>query len=569
LNRILQAGVRIVLLLVPALAAAQTPTASQPDLSERVDKVFQKWNRTDSPGCALSVMKDGRIVYKHGYGMADLDHNVTITPATVFHVASMSKQFTAASILLLSQQGKLSLDDDVRKYIPELPNFGSLITIRHLIYHTSGLRDQWNLLELAGWRYSLDLITDDDVMSVITTQKDLNFKPGGKHVYCNTGYTLLAIIVKRVSGMSFREFTTKNIFEPLGMNHTFFRDDHAEIVKNNAYGYESEKGGPFRLGLTNFDTAGATSLHTTVEDLAMWDENFYHPRVGGPTFPDQMLQRGKLNNGETLDYAFGLVAGKYKGLPTVDHGGADAGYRSDMTRFPEQHFSVAVLCNDAETSPSSLARSVADIYLAHDLKAPEPSAAAPADPGVGIHLTEQQLSGLQGMYWDRDGDQFLKTFLKDGKLQVSLDVDEEYSLKPASETLFHIADTPWGDQANFRFEPSAGDKPRRLLQSFGDGKSDIFESVAPSTPTAGDLADYAGSYVSEEIEPIYRIAVRDGKLTLMRLKHKPAPLEPAVLDVFRAEIGTVRFTRDSKHRVSGFVLNSGRIRNFRFTRRAD
>jgi CubicO group peptidase (beta-lactamase class C family) len=320
-------------------------------------------------------MKDGRIVYKHGYGMADLDHNVTITPSTVFHVASMSKQFTAASILLLAQQGKLSLDDDVRKYISELPDFGSPITIRHLIYHTSGLRDQWDLLGLAGWRYSLDLITDDDVMSVLTSQKELNFKPGEKHVYCNTGYTLLAIIVKRVSGMSFRQFTTKNVFEPLGMSRTFFRDDHAEIVKNNAYGYESENDGPFRLGLTNFDTAGATSLHTTVEDLVLWDENFYHPRVGGPSLRDQMLQRGKLNNGETLDYAFGLVVGKYKGLPTVDHGGADAGYRSDMTRFPDQHFSVAVLCNYSETNPSSLARSVADIYLAKDMKAPEPSAA--------------------------------------------------------------------------------------------------------------------------------------------------------------------------------------------------
>jgi CubicO group peptidase (beta-lactamase class C family) len=566
LKPIFQVAFGITFLLVSTAASAQTSAAPASDPSERVDKVFEKWNRTDSPGCALSVMKDGRIVYKHGYGMADLDHNVTITPSTVFHVASMSKQFTAASILLLAQQGKLSLDNDVHKYIPELPDFGSPITIRHLIHHTSGLRDQWNLLELAGWRYSLDLITDDDVMSVLTMQKDLNFKPGEKHVYCNTGYTLLAIIVKRVSGMSFREFTTKNIFEPLGMAHTFFRDDHAMIVKNNAYGYESEDGGPFRLGLTNFDTAGATSLHTTVEDLALWDENFYHPLVGGPSFREQMLQRGKLNNGETLDYAFGLAVGKYKGLPTVDHSGGDAGYRSDMTRFPEQHFSVAVLCNYAGTNPSSLARSVADIYLEKDLKAPEPSAAAPA---VAINLTEQQLSAFQGLYWNRENDQFLRTYLKDGKLRVSLDTEDDYALKPVSETFFHIADTPWGDQANFHFEPAVGDKPRRLLQNFGDGKPDIFESVTPSAPAAAQLADFAGSYVSQEIEPVYRIVLQDGKLSLARLKHKPALLEPRTLDVFTTEIGTIRFTRDSNHRVAGFVLNSNRIRNFRFTRRAN
>jgi len=282
--------------LVPYLADAQT---LPPDVIKQIDQVFEKWNKPDSPGCALGVYKDGQIVYKRGYGVADLNDDVPITPATVFHVASMSKQFTAASIVLLAQQGKLSLDDDVRKYIPELPDFGERITIRHLVHHTSGLRDQWNLLELAGWRYSLDLITDEDVMSVMTRQKDLNFKPGDKHVYCNTGYTLMGLIVKRVSGMSLREFTTKDIFEPLGMTHTHFRDDHAEIIKHDALGYEQEgKDKPFRMSLTNFDTVGATSLHTTVEDLQLWDENFYHPRIGGPAFLQQMLERGKLNSGE-------------------------------------------------------------------------------------------------------------------------------------------------------------------------------------------------------------------------------------------------------------------------------
>jgi CubicO group peptidase (beta-lactamase class C family) len=320
-----------------------------------VDKVFEKWDKTDSPGCALGIYKDGHVIYERGYGMANLNDDVVITPATVFHVASMSKQFTAASIILLAQQGKLSLDDDVHKYVPELPDFGERITIRHLIHHTSGLRDQWALLGLAGWRYSKDLITDDDVMSVVTRQKALNFKPGEKYMYSNTGFTLLALIVKRVSGMSLREFTNKNIFEPLGMTHTHFRDDHEEIIKHDALGYEREGDDkPFRMSLTNFDTTGATSLHTTVEDLLLWDENFYHPRVGGPAFVAQMIESGKLNSGEVQDYASGLAFGKYKGLPTVGHGGADAGYRSDMTRFPEQHFSAAVLCNSAEVNPGAL-----------------------------------------------------------------------------------------------------------------------------------------------------------------------------------------------------------------------
>jgi len=570
MKRILPVVLSITFLWLSTVARAQTTTVPAADLTTRVDKLFEKWNRTDSPGCALSVMKDGRVIYKHGYGMANLDHNVTITPSTVFHVASMSKQFAAASIVLLAQQGKLSLDDDIRKHIPELPDFGSRITIRHLIHHTSGLRDQWNLLELAGWRYSLDLITDEDVMSVVTRQRDLNFKPGEKHVYCNTGYTLMAIIVKRVSGISFREFTTKNIFEPLGMTNTHFRDDHAEIVKNNAYGYKQEKGGPFRLSNTNFDTAGATSLHTTVEDLALWDENFYHPRVGGASFLEQMLQRGRLNNGETLDYAFGLVLGKYKGLRTVDHAGGDAGYRSDMTRFPEQHFSVAVLCNSADTSPTNLVRKVADIYLAEDLKESEPSVgAATAASSAGINLTEQQLAGLAGLYWDRDGDQFRNAYLKDGKLRVSLGGEDDYALKPVSETLFHLAEVPFGDQVNVHFEPGARDKPRHLLESFGDGKPSVFESVTPFTPSAAERAEYAGNYVSDEIDPVYRMIVQGEELVLTRLKHKPDSLAPRTRDAFSGEIGTIHFTRDSNHRVSGFLLNTGRIRNFRFTRRAN
>jgi CubicO group peptidase (beta-lactamase class C family) len=564
--------VAVILLLSSAGASGQTTSTgsgSQTDVTARVDKLFERWNRTDSPGCALSVMRYGRIVYEHGYGMADLDHNVTITPSTVFHVASMSKQFTAASIVLLAQQGKLSFDDDIRKYIPELHDFGTPITIRELIHHTSGLRDQWELLGLAGWRYSLDLITNDDVMSLITRQKELNFKPGDKNVYSNTGYTLLGLIVQRVSGMSLRAFTTANIFEPLGMKNTHFRDDHAEIVKNNAYGYAPEKDGTFRLSNTNFDTVGATSLHTTVEDIALWDENFYHLRVGGPGFVPQMLERGKLNSGEQIDYAFGLVIGKYKGLPTVDHAGGDAGYRSDMTRFPEQHFSSAVLCNSSNTDPTSLVQKVADIYLAQEIKAamgPDSPAAATAAPGAVVLPTGRQLDDDAGLYWDREDDNFVKTYMKEDKLHIAFGVNTDFVLKPASDSLFHLADVSFGDQVNLTFEPAAQDKPRRLLNSFGDGKPIVYESVEAFAPSATALAEYAGEYTSEEIDPVYRIDVQDGKLMLKRLKNKPTELEPCVRDAFCSSLGTIRFTRDPTGHISGFLLSDGRILNFRFTR---
>ena len=554
-------------LLISSVSHGQT---LPPDAVQKVDKIFEKWDKPDSPGCAVGIYKDGQIVYKHGYGMANLNDDVPITPATVFHVASMSKQFTATAILLLAEQGKLSLDDDVHKYIPELPDFGEPITLRQLLHHTSGLRDQWSLLGLAGWRYSQDLITDDDVMSVLVRQKALNFKPGDKHLYSNTGFTLLAIVVKRVSGLSLREYTTKNIFEPLGMTHTHFRDDHEEVIKHDALGYEQDdKSKLFRMNLTNFDTTGATSLHTTVEDLQLWDENFYHPRVGGPALIQQMLERGKLNSGKQLDYASGLVIGTYKGLPTVEHNGGDAGYRSDLIRFPEQHFSTAVLCNFADTNPVDLARQVADILLAKDLKAPAPKPAHEPAKAAAVPLTAEQMAAIAGTYWEREDDDFTKLQVKDGKLQIDLSRDDFHELKPFAEGHFHIAGVPWGNEVDIHFVAAGAGKPRHLEQSFGEGTPDLYEAVTAFDPTAAQLAEYPGAFVSEEIDPIYRITLLDGKLALVRLKHNPETLQPMTQDVFTGDIGTLRFTRNANHQISGFILDAGRIRNFQFTKKTN
>ncbi len=553
------------ILLAPLAFHAQSLS---PEMAAQVDKVFEKWNRTDSPGCALGVYKDGQIVYKHGYGMANLNDDVPITPATVFHVASMSKQFTAASILLLAQQGKLSLDDDVHKYIPELPDFGERITLRHLMHHTSGLRDQWALLGLAGWRYSQDLITDEDVMSVMVHQKALNFKPGEKYMYSNTGFTLLALVVKRVSGMSLREFTTQNIFAPLGMTHTHFRDDHEEVIKHDALGYEQDgEGKPFRMSLTNFDTAGATSLHTTVEDLQLWDENFYHPRVGGPDFIAQMLEKGKLNSGKEQDYASGLAIGTYRGLRTVGHGGADAGYRSGMERFPDQHFGAAILCNSAEANPGSLLHQVEDVVLAKELKEPAAGPAkGPSKTGI-VALTAEQMKAVSGTYWKREDDDYQRIILKDGALVVDFGNDEYHPLAQFADSHFHIGGVPWGEHLDVHFIAAAEGKPARIEQSWDGDKPDIYERVVSVNPGPAELGEYAGAYVSEEIDPVYRFEVRGDKLTLLRLKNKPDTLHPTTEDVFAGQLGTLRFTRDSNHRVSGFVLDAGRIQGFQFTKR--
>lgn len=552
-------AIAISFLLCVFTFAEDSPVKSESQaLHEETDKIFSNLDTTVSPGCALSVMKDGQIAYRRGYGMADLDHGVPITSGTVFHVASVSKQFTDAAILLLVQEGKLSLDDEVRKYLPEVPDFGVPIRIRHLIYHTSGLRDQWELLGLAGWRYSLDLITDDDVMEVISQQKELNFPPGDQHIYCNTGYTLLAQIVKKVSGKSLREFTAERIFQPLGMKNTHFRDDHAEIVKNIAYGYENGDGeNVYRLSVTNFDTVGATSLLTTVEDLAHWDENFYHPLVGSAALVQQQLQRGKLNSGKELDYAAGLVHGKYRGLETIDHGGADAGYRADLLRFPQQHFSVAILCNKAETNPGGLARKVADVYLQKEFKEPQ---AKKAEAAKSVSVPAAQLKKYAGLYWKKDDQSFLRVAAKDDKLFLSPSPDEQLELAPLSENRFQSVLYP----VRFAFDQVPSGSAFLLRVEQGGDKPDTFEPATEAKPTPEELQAYTGVYGSDEIEMRYRIEVDDGGLVLKRSKSKPKKLDPATTDYFQGPDGTIHFQKDGSGKVTGFVLNAGRIRNFRF-----
>lgn len=402
LRRAFQALTLLAVALPFASAARAQP---RPDLPARVDSLFAEWDRPGSPGCALGVVRDGRLAYARGYGSANLDHDVPITPSTVFYIASVSKQFTAASIALLAQQGRLSLDDDVRTYIPELPDYGATITIRHLIHHTSGLRDYLTLMPLAGMRLE-DVHTDEEVLDLVTRQTALNFAPGERYLYSNTGYLLMAEIVRRVSGKSLREFADEHIFRPLGMVNTHFHDDRTMVVRNRAQAYARNRDGSFRLDVwSNFDKVGSGGLLASVEDLARWDLNAEHHRVGGPALRQQMLERGVLNNGDTLDYAFGLTIGEYRGLRTVGHGGSSMGFRAHHLRFPDERFAVICLCNLGSIDPAALARRVADIYL--EDRFPEPPlatrASAPRPGGRSAGATSAEpaaamLTELAGRY---------------------------------------------------------------------------------------------------------------------------------------------------------------------------
>ena len=528
------------------------------DRSAQVDKLFEEWNKTASPGCALSIMKDGRIVYKRGYGMADLEHDIRITPATVFHVASISKQFTAAALLILANEGKLSLDDEVRKYVPQLPDFGAPITIRHLLHHTSGLRDQWDLLGFAGWRYSLDLITDGDVLAVLSRQRTLNFVPGSHFLYSNTGFTLIAQVVLKVSGQSLRTFTRDRIFVPLGMAHTHFRDDHAEIVKGIAYGYKGAMDS-FKLSVPNFDTVGATSLLTTVEDLALWDENFYSHHTGGPALAAQLEERGQLNDGTKLNYAAGLEINAYRGLKVVEHAGGDAGYRAHMARFPDQHFSIVVLCNVASAAPATLTRRIADIYLTNVL-AVDPTARSTA---LAPQPSEEQLARWVGLYTDRDaGDRVFAVSLNGGKLQGSIGVyGKALTMQAIGADRFRYPSDPRTEVAFA--EGKAGDPAEATTYRDGN-KVHHYVRVPPYKPTDLELLQFVGTYRGEEVDVLYDVTVKGHQLSVNSLKSQTLTLTPVTADLFDGGGARVQFTRNSAGAVSGALLSTFRVYHLRF-----
>lgn len=369
-----------------------------------VDEVFIDLTKPGSPGCALGVYREGTILYTKGYGLANLEENVPITPQSVFDIGSTSKQFTAASILLLEKQGKLSVNDDVRKYIPELPDYGPKITILHLLNHTSGLRDYLTLMELAG--INIDSVTtDEDALQIIARQKALNFAPGSDWLYSNTGFFLLSVIVKRASGRTLREFAAENIFTPLEMTHTQYRDDHTSLIANRAMAYDPNERGGFILNVSYFEQTGDGAVHTSVEDLQKWDENFFTAQIGGKEFLAELQQQGKLANGKILDYAKGLFLRDYRGLPTVRHGGSWGGYRAELLRFPQQHFSVACLCNLGSARPGERAERVSDIYLGSLMRPKEEKKEAgkqPADQKKLLSLTSEQLNSYVGDYWSTE-----------------------------------------------------------------------------------------------------------------------------------------------------------------------
>jgi CubicO group peptidase (beta-lactamase class C family) len=381
-------------------------SAQAPPWTARVDAVFADVAQSGSPGCALAVFRDGRITYERGYGTADLEHEVPIGPSSVFYVGSLSKQFTAFAVALAAAEGKLSLEDDVRKWIPELPEYGSRMTVRHLVHHTSGLRDYNTLVDIAGGRND-EAFDNQVVLAIVTRQRALNFKPGDEYLYSNSGYVLLSLIVERATGTPLARFAKARIFDPLGMRDTQYYDDVTRLVKNRAFAFDRAADG-WHDNTPHSQRTGAGGVLTTVRDLLAWDNNTYEPQVGSRQLIAETHQTGALNSGKELSYAHGLQIGDYRGAKIVEHSGSLGGYRAHLMRFPDAHTSVACLCNFGTSDPTNRARRVADEVLRDRFQKPVPTVVAAAATeranAPSVNLTSDQLREYAGRYESDEAD---------------------------------------------------------------------------------------------------------------------------------------------------------------------
>jgi CubicO group peptidase (beta-lactamase class C family) len=514
---------------------------------QKVDQIFAAYDKAGSPGCALGVIQDGNFIYRKGYGMASLELGVPLSPQSVFYMGSVSKQFTAASVVLAAEQGHLSLDDDVRKYIPELPNYGHTITLRQMLHHTSGLRDFETLLGLSG-RNILDFHSEDEIMNLIVRQKSLNNVPGEEWIYSNTNYFLLGEVVKRAAKKSLAEFAAEYIFRPLGMAHTRFYDDHSLVIPGRVPGYRGTDGN-FRVDWsTNWDVVGAGGLMSSVEDLLLWDRNFYQNRLGKGTLVKELQTPGMLNNGNPIRYALGLELGTYRGLPTVEHAGGFPGYVTDILRFPEQRFTVVCLCNLSSAAPSTLSDKIADIYLSESLSRTEPSTLEPSGGGF------PDPSPFAGNYRD------MRTHI------VYSFTASKGNLMAWGGILRRIGPNQFRDLGSgiITFDDAQGRMKASLEylgQTFFSGTRIQEPHVSEST-----LAEFAGLYKSRELDATYRLLLEKGRLVFRNRWNEPVTLTPIAPQEFQSDLGTIVFRRDLNHRVSGLRVFSGNVRNLRFER---
>ncbi len=547
------------LFLLGFLLVQTTLSAQQLDNAQiqEINAQFEAWNSTHTPGGAVGIFKDGKIIYSKAFGMASLEYDIPNTTNTIFNIASVSKQITAYSLVLLEQQGKLSLDDEVQKHLPEVPDFGKKITLRHLMTHTSGLRNFQNILAMAGWREG-ESMTNDDLLRFISMQKELNFDPGAEYLYCNSGFNLATAIVERISGQTFQDWTQENIFEPLGMKNTTYREDLEIIHKNSATSYDGSAATGFRQPLKYWTYMGNGNVYTTIEDLGKWLNNFREPTLGGKEGIKTLTTPGILNNDEILSYALGIGVGKYRGLRRFSHGGSVGGYRSNMVYFPDEEMGIIVLSNFSSAGPQSKVFAIADLILENKFPIPK----EPKQPTIvvdkeekKIELTEAEITPFVGKYFV---DGVVVELSKKGN-QLYIYAEEEL---PQALPVYPLSPTTFvSDDAPIKIQFLEG-TPIRTRIKFGPDNYRGVQLVATD-----QLQGLEGTYYSPELDTEYHISKDGDQYKVQHQRHDEFQLVPVSKSKLMGTayfFNDVQVVRAANGAINGIRVSNGRVRNLWF-----
>ncbi|HYF30920.1 MAG TPA: serine hydrolase domain-containing protein [Chitinophagaceae bacterium] len=531
----------LLVLVLPFAGVAQ----SWEDTVRSIEKIFERYKST-GPGAQLAISRHGQVIFSKAWGLADLEHNVPLTTTSVTEAGSVSKQFTAAAILLLEQQGKLSLNDDVRKYVPELKDYGTPITLRQMMQHTSGLRDWGAIAAVAGWPRSTKTYNNNDALYIIALQQGLNNKPGAEYLYSNSNYNLFAVIVERVSGISLAEFTRRHIFEPAGMKHTQWRDNYKKVVPNRAIAY-SKSGGDYLTNMPNEFVYGNGGLLTTAEDLLTWTHYYTTGKFGSPSLLPKQLETTPLNNGNRNGYAAGLSIGKANGLDVIAHDGATAGYRANLEHFPSLGLTIAWLSNTSEfDNAGSVVGQVRNLFIA------PLSQQSPNHPAFTV--TQEKLDSYAGWYRNSRTGGGIRLAINNGRLNAT----QVGALQPVGDRVFAVG--------NNRLELLPDHRRNGLLFVTAGKDSIYFTPVDSAKIDSKTQNEYVGEYYSAEAEARYIVYTKDGKLFVQLKPQAPIELRPTYKDGFDTFFGNVYFERDRRNKIVNFKVSSGRARNVEFKR---
>ncbi|NOR46398.1 MAG: serine hydrolase [Candidatus Delongbacteria bacterium] len=539
---------------------SQTTLSSEQE--NQIDAIFSQYNSNSSPGCSVAVIKDGQFAYKKSFGMADLGNDIPFTSDSKCELSSVSKQFTATCIALLSFEGKLDFDDDVRKYLPQLPDYGKTITIRHLLHHTSGIRDYRCLMRFPSPMNSDNYCNNEDGMKIMFKQKNLNFMPGKEFLYSNSGYLLLAEIIKVVSGISFKEYAEKNIFKPLGMHNSFVDEDSSTVVKNRVVSYKRDKENKYSSFLCANNDIGAKGVVSTINDLFLWNQNISDPKVGGKKLIKMLVTKGLLENNEEIEYSFGLRVYPYRNLSFIGHAGGYQGFRSMMMLFPEQKTSIFILCNLPDDI-YALSNSVADIVLATEINAKNTSSESKTKPVI-VNLSKEELDKYCGYFWCEEAQLVRKVYIKDGCLFYWRDEGNESQLMPISKNELVMINQ--NSEVRLKYDFNGNSKKISFHQN--NNHTIRLNSYKPIDFNMEYLNKFIGNYVCEELDGNFKLKIESGKLTYCIENEIIHQLKPIFQDRFKFEEEDcyIKFIYNDKKDITGFKLDSVRVKNLYFVK---